>query len=146
MQFSFFYMSQVKNFLNFISAPKEIYSILDKFGYKPGNLLIKAVLKKRYAEEREHKIVLNKLGKARLNELENPQPIEIQSEPIIQQIPEPESKNTSFFILGILGLLGFIFSVWQVSSSKTFMPYGLIGLLFLVSLILSIILLFKENK
>lgn len=145
MQFSFFYMSQAQNFLKFISVPREIYSVLDRFGYKNGHALIKAVIKKGYAEEREHKIVLNKLGKARLNELENPQPIEIQPEPIIQQIPEPESKNTSFFILGILGLLGFIFSVWQVSSSKTFMPYGLIGLLFLVSLILSIMVLMKER-
>ncbi len=140
-------MSQAKNFLNFIFAPKEIYSILDKFGYRPGNLLIKAVLKKRYAEEREHKIVLTKLGKARLKELEdlenNPH-IEIQPEPI-QQVPEPKRKNAIFLILGILGLLGFIFSVFQVSSSKTFMPYGIIGILFLVSLILSIMVLLKEK-
>lgn len=145
MQFSIFYMSQAKNFLNFISTPKEIYNILDKFGYKPGNLLIKAVLKKGYAEEREHKIVLTKLGKARLKELETPKSIEIQPEPF-QQAPEPERKNTGAFVLGIVGLLGFIFSVFQVLSSKTFMPYGIIGFLFLVSLILSIMLLLKKAK
>ncbi len=140
-------MSQVKNFLKFIYTPREIYGILDKFGYRPGNALIKAVLQKHYAEEREHKIVLTKLGKARLKELEdlenNPH-IEIQPEPV-QQTPEPERKNANFLILGILGLLGFIFSIWQISSSKTFMPYGIIGFLFLVSLILSIILLLRAK-
>lgn len=137
-------MSKAKELLKFISTPKEIYSILDKFGYKPGNALIKAVLQKKYAEEREHKIVLTKLGKNRLNELENPKPVEIQPEPI-QQIPEPKKKNANFLILGILGLLGFIFSVWQVSSSKIFMPYGIIGIFFLISLILSIILLLRAK-
>ena len=103
MQFSFFYMTQAKNFLKFIYTPKEIYSILDKFGYKPGNLLIKAVLKKGYAEEREHKIVLTKLGKNRLNELENPKHIEIQPEPI-QEISEPAREpKTGLLILGIVG-------------------------------------------
>ncbi len=145
MQFSFFYMTQAKNFLKFISTPKEIYSILDKFGYRPGNLLIKAVLKKRYAEEREHKIVLTKLGKARLNEFENPRSVEVQPEPV-QQVPEPERKNANFLILGIIGLLGFIFSVWQVLSFKIFMPYGIIGIFFLVLFIFSVILFFREEK
>lgn len=138
-------MSQAQNFLKFIFAPKEIYSILDKFGYRQGNALIKAVLKKGYAEEREHKIVLTKLGKARLNELENPLPVEVQPE-IVQQIPEPEKKTSTFLILGIVSLLGFIFSVWQVSSFGVFMPYGIIGIFFLVSLIFSVILFFREEK
>lgn len=139
-------MSKAKYFLKFISTPREIYAVLDKFGYKPGNSLIKAVTQKGYAEKRDHKIVLTKLGKIRLKELEdleNNPPIEIQPEPI-QQAPEPERKNASFLILGIFGLLGFIFSIWQVSVSKTFMPYGIIGFLFLVSLILSVILLLKK--
>lgn len=145
MQFSFLYMSQAQNFLKFISTPKEIYSILDKFGYKPGNTLIKAVLQKRYAEEREHKIVLTKLGKARLNELENPLPVEVQPEPV-QQIQEPKRKTANFLILGIVSLIGFIFSIWQVSSSKVFMPYGIIGIFFLISLIFSGILFFRDAK
>ena len=139
-------MSQVKNFLKFISAPKEIYAVLDKFGYKPGNSLIKAVVQKGYAEKRDHKIVLTKLGKNRLNELENPRPVEIQPEPI-QEMPAPANKKTGgLWILGVVGLLGFIISIWQVSSSKVFMPYGIIGIFFLISLILSIILFFKISK
>ena len=146
MQFSFFYMSQAKNFLKFIYTPKEIYSILDKFGYKSGNALIKAVIQKGYAEEREHKIVLTKLGKIKLNEIENPLPVEVQPEPV-QEISAPESKkNGGLWILGIIGLLGFIISIWQVSASKTFMPYGIIGIFFLISFILSIILGIRNSK
>ena len=143
-------MTQAKNFLKFIYTPKEIYSILDKFGYRPGNLLIKAVFEKGYAEEREHKIVLTKLGKARLNEIEsseNKPPIEIQPESV-QQITAPTgryNKATGLLILGIVELLGFIISIWQVSSSKIFMPYGIISILFLISLILSVVLFFKNK-
>ena len=54
------------------------------------------------------------------------------------------SKTASFWILSIVGLLGFIFSIEQVSSSKVFMPYGMIGILFLVSLILAIVLFLKK--
>ena len=146
MQFSFFYMFQAKTFLKFIFTPKEIYAILDKFGYKPGNLLIKAVIKKKYAEEREHKIVLTKLGKARLKELEDSENntfVEVQPEPV-QQLPEPEKKTATFLIFGIVSLFGFIFSILQVSSSKIFMPYGIIGILFLAAFILAIILFFKR--
>ena len=140
-------MSKSKDFLNFIYTPKEIYSILDKFGYRPGNILIKSVIQKGYAEKRDHKIVLTKLGKAKLNEIEslkNNPIVEIQSQPF-QQITTLESKRTGgLFILGIVGLLGFIFSIWQVSSSKIFMPYGIIGIFFLISLILSVILFFRK--
>ena len=139
-------MSPIKNFLNFIYTPKEIYSILDKFGYKPGNLLINAVIQKGYAEKKDHKIVLTKLGKKRLNELENPRPVEIQPEPI-QEISEPAREpKTGLLILGIVGLLGFIVSIFQVSSSKIFMPYGLIGIFFLASFIISIILSIRNSK
>ena len=146
MHFFIFYMSKSKDFLNFIYTPKEIYSILDKFGYRPGNILIKSVLQKGYAEKRDHKIVLTKLGKAKLNEIESLKnnPIIEELQPV-QQITTLESKRTGgLFILGIVGLLGFIFSIWQVSSSKIFMPYGIIGIFFLVSLILSVILFFRK--
>ncbi|MEK6845061.1 MAG: hypothetical protein AABX44_02275 [Nanoarchaeota archaeon] len=141
-------MSKAEDFLKFIYAPKEIYTILDKFGYNSGNLLIKTVLQKGYAEKREHKIFLTKFGKAKLSEiihLKN-KPVEIQSEPAMQIIaPTREySKTASFWILSIVGLLGFIFSIEQVSSSKVFMPYGMIGILFLVSLILAIVLFLKK--
>ncbi|MBI2004501.1 hypothetical protein HYS72_03505 [Candidatus Pacearchaeota archaeon] len=140
-------MSKAKDFLNFIYTPKEIYAILDKFGYNPGNLLIKSVLQKGYAEKREHKIFLTKLGKAKLSEIEslkNKPAVEIQP---VQQITAPAgeyNKTASFWILGIIGLLGFIVSIWQVSSSKVFMPYGIIAILFLISFILAIVLFFKR--
>ena len=141
-------MSKAEDFLKFIYAPKEIYTILDKFGYKPGNLLIKIVLQKGYAEKREYKIFLTKLGKAKLNEIEHlkNKPVEIQPEPAMQIImPTGEySKTASFWILSVVGLLGFIFSIWQVSSSKVFMPYGMIGMFFLVSIILAVVLFFKK--
>lgn len=141
-------MSKAKNFLNFISSPKEIYNILDKYGYRDGNALIKAVINKKYAEQKDHKIILTKLGKMRLNELETKDEsafVEIQPQPV-EQIEEPvENKNNSSWILGIVGLLGFIFSVWKISSSKSFTPYGIIGFIFLISLILSIVLLVKKN-
>ena len=141
-------MSKAEEFLKFIYAPKEIYTILDKFGYSHGNILIKSVLQKGYAEKREHKIFLTKLGKAKLGEiisLKN-KPVEIQPEPAMQIIaPAGEyNKTTSFWILSIVGLLGFIFSIRQVLSSKVFMPYGMIGIFFLVSLILAIVLFFKK--
>ncbi len=139
-------MSKAENFLKFIYTPKEIYAVLDKFGYKPANLFIKSALQKGYAEKREHKIFLTKLGKAKLSEIEylKNKPVEIQPEPVIT-LPEREYNNgASVWILGIVGLLGFIISIGQVSSSKTFMPYGIIGILFLISLILAIVLFFKK--
>lgn len=143
-----FYMLKAKDFLNFIYAPKEIYAILDKFGYNSGNLLIKSVLQKGYAEKREHKIFLTKLGKAKLSEIESlkNKPVEIQLEPVQQIIVSSgeNNKSASLWILGIVGLLGFILSIWQVSSSKVFMPYGIISILFLISLILAVILFFKK--
>ena len=142
-------MSKAEDFLKFIYAPKEIYTILDKFGYTHGNLLVKSVLQKGYAEKREHKIFLTKLGKAKLSEIEslkNKPAVEIQPQPV-QQITAPTrefNKIASFWILGIVGLLGFILSIWQVASSKVFMPYGIVSVLFLISLILAVILLFKK--
>ena len=142
-----FYMSKAQDFLNFIYAPKEIYAILDKFGYNQGNLFIKSVLQKGYAEKREHKIFLTKLGKAKLNEIESlkNKPVEIQPEPVLQIPASSGDKTTSFWVLSIVGLLGLIYSIWQVSFSKSFMPYGMIGIFFLVSLILAIVL-FLRNK
>jgi len=143
------HMSRAEDFLRFIYAPKEIYAVLDKFGYNPGNLLIKSVLQKGYAEKSEHKIFLTKLGKAKLSEigfLKNKPAVEIQPQPV-QQITAPTrefNKIASFWILGIVGLLGFILSIWQVASSKVFMPYGIVSVLFLISLILAIVLFFKK--
>lgn len=143
------YMTQAKNFLKFIYTPREIYSVLDKFGYRPGNSLIKSVVQKGYAEKREHKIVLTKLGKARLKELEDSEKnasIEVQPEPA-QQISEPEREpKISLWILGIVGLFGFIVSVFQIASSKIFVPYGIIGILFLAIFIVSVILLIRNSK
>ncbi|MDP2672892.1 MAG: hypothetical protein Q8O84_03715 [Nanoarchaeota archaeon] len=141
-------MSKAEDFLNFIYTPKEIYAILDKFGYAPGNLLIKSVIQKGYAEKRDHKIVLTKLGKAKLSEIESlkNKPVEIQPEPVMQ-IPASSgdyNKSVSFWILSIVGLLGLIFSIWQISFSKSFMPYGMIGIFFLVSIILAIVLFLKK--
>ena len=148
MQFFIFYMSTAEDFLKFIYAPKEIYTILDKFGYNSGNLLVKSVIQKGYAEKREHKIFLTKLGKAKLSEiisLKN-RPVEIQPEPAMQIVESSGDYNqsASFWILSIVGLFGLLFSIWQISSSKVFMPYGMTGILFLVSIILAIVLFFKK--
>ena len=143
-----FCMSKAEDFMDFIYSPKEIYTILDKFGYTPGNLLVKSVLQKGYAEKREHKIFLTKLGKAKLSEIKSlkNKPVEIQPQEV-QQITASSgeyNKSASFWILGIVGLFGFILSIWQVSSSKVFMPYGIIGIGFLISLILAVVLFFKK--
>ncbi|MEK6823992.1 MAG: hypothetical protein AABY06_03055 [Nanoarchaeota archaeon] len=143
-------MSKAKDLLKFIYTPKEIYAVLDKFGYKPGNSLIKAVIQKGYAEEREHKIVLTKLGKIRLNEIESSENNSPEIQPqLIEQIITPAKEyknNSSLWFLGVVGLLGLIISIWQVSSSKIFMPYGIIGIFFLISLIFSIILSVRNSK
>lgn len=146
-----FCMSKAKFFLRYISIPRDAYSILDKFGFQDGQTLMNTVIQKGYAEKREHKIFLTRRGQDKLREIEvlESKPIgEVQElKPVFapQEFPKEQEDNSVSWILGFVGLIGLILSVSKVVSLKTLMPYGLIGALCFVLLIVSVNLLLRKK-
>jgi hypothetical protein len=90
-------MSEITDFLEFVTTPKDAYVVLNKFGYHKGGEILKMLTNAGFVEKKDSMIRINKSGISKLRELKENAGKPPAKDPIITLLddnPAPKQETT----------------------------------------------------